>query len=91
MSIYAGVSAVTLQTWLTEAQTALHELVILKRTVNVAIGDKRVAFAFSASGVADLKTHIRGLQTAIAIAQGTSTGSPYSVATWNRVTSGSEW
>lgn len=91
MSIYAGVATATLQSWLTEAQTAFHELVVLKRTVNVAIGDKRVAFAFSASGVADLKAHIRGLQTAIAIAQGSSTGSPYSVATWNRVSGGGEW
>lgn len=91
MSIYAGVATATLQTWLTEAQTALHELLVLKRAVNVAIGDKRVSFAFSASGVADLKAHIRGLQVAISIAQGTSTGSPYSVATWNRVSSGSEY
>lgn len=91
MSIYAGASVATLQSWLTEAQTALHELVVLKRTVNVSIGDKRVAFAFSASGVADLKAHIRGLQTAIAIAQGAATGSPYSVATWNRVSGGGEW
>jgi hypothetical protein len=82
MSIYAGIATATLQTWLAEAQTAFHALSIGKQTVSLSIGDKRVAF--TAAEVPKLRAYISQLQTAIAINQGTSTGKPYSVATWTR-------
>jgi hypothetical protein len=82
MNVYAGIATTTLQTWLTEAQSAYHALSIGKQTVSLSIGDKRVAF--TAAEVPQLRNHINQLQTAIAINQGTSTGKPYSVATWTR-------
>ncbi|MDS4030920.1 MAG: gpW family head-tail joining protein, partial [Candidatus Contendobacter sp.] len=72
----------TLTTWLSEAQTALHEVSIGKRTVTLALGDKRVSF--SPADVRALRAHISQIQTAIAIATGNTTGSPVSVATWTR-------
>jgi len=82
MNVYAGISLATLNTWLTEAQSAYHALSIGKQTVSLSIGDKRVAF--TAAEVPQLRSYISQLQTAIAINQGTSTGKPYSVATWTR-------
>jgi len=81
-SIFSGIATATLQTWLTDAQTALHEVSIGKRTVTLALGDKRVSF--SPADVRALRAHIAQIQTAIAIATGNPTGSPVSVATWTR-------
>lgn len=82
MALFTGVSTATLTTWLSEAQTALHEVSIGKRTVTLALGDKRVSF--SPADVRALRAHISQIQTAIAIATGNTTGSPVSVATWTR-------
>jgi len=82
MNVYAGISLATLTTWLTEAQSAYHALSIGKQTVSLSIGDKRVAF--TAAEVPQLRNYINQLQTAIAINTGTSTGKPYSSATWTR-------
>ena len=82
MNVYAGISLATLNTWLTEAQSAYHALSIGKQTVSLSIGDKRVAF--TAAEVTQLRNYINQLQTAIAINTGTSTGKPYSSATWTR-------
>jgi len=82
MNVYAGISLATLNTWLTEAQSAYHALSIGKQTVSLSIGDKRVAF--TAAEVPQLRNYINQLQTAIAINTGTSTGKPYSSATWTR-------
>ena len=82
MSLFTGVSTATLTVWLSEAQTALHEVSIGKRTVTLALGDKRVSF--SPADVRALRAHIAQIQTAIAIATGNTTGSPVSVATWTR-------
>lgn len=82
MSIYTGIATTTLQTWLTEAQTAYHALAIGKSSASLSLGDKRVAF--TAAEIPALRAHIASLQTAIAVNTGTSTGQPYSVATWTR-------
>lgn len=82
MSLFSGVSTATLTTWLSEAQTALHEVSIGKRTVTLALGDKRVSF--SPADVRALRAHIAQIQTAIAIATGSTSASPVSVATWTR-------
>jgi len=82
MNVYAGISLATLNTWLTEAQSAYHALSIGKQTVSLSIGDKRVAF--TAAEVTQLRNYINQLQIAIAINTGTSTGKPYSSATWTR-------
>lgn len=82
MSIFAGIAVETLNTWLTEAQTALQKLAIGAQTVSLAYGDKRVAF--TPAQVKQLKAHIHSLQVAIAVAQGNTTPKPYKVATWTR-------
>lgn len=82
MSLFSGVSLATLNTWLTEAQTALHEVIVGQRTVSLALGDKRIAFG--PADVRALRAHISQIQTAIAILSGSNTGSPVSVATWTR-------
>lgn len=82
MSLFSGVSTVTLQGWLTEAQTALHEVSVGKRTVSLALGDKRLQFG--PADIRALRAHISQLQVAIAIATGASSASPMSVATWTR-------
>lgn len=82
MSIFSGIPVATLQSWLSDAQTALQELAIGKRTVSISTGDKRISF--SPAELPRLKAYIGQLQTAIADAQGSTTTGPYSVATWTR-------
>jgi len=82
MSLFDGVSLATLNTWLTEAQIALHEVAVGKRTVSLSLGDKRITFG--PADIRALRAHISQIQTAIAINRGTATGSPVSVATWTR-------
>lgn len=82
MSIFTGIPVATLQTWLSDAQTAMQELAIGKRAVTIAIGDKRLSF--SPAELPRLKSYICQLQAAIAEATGAATGQPYSVATWTR-------
>lgn len=82
MSLFTGVSVATLQGWLVEAQLALHEVATGKRTVTLALADKRIQFG--PADVRNLRSHIAQLQTAIAVATGSSSASPVSVATWTR-------
>lgn len=83
MSEFTGVATVTLQTWLTAAQTALQSLSIGAQVVSVSTADgKRVSFTAADSD--KLRRYILRLQQAIAIAQGTTSSLPYSVATWTR-------
>lgn len=84
MSIYAGIPVATLQTRLTEAQTAYHALQTGQQVVSLGSGDKRLSFTAAESD--KLARYIRELQTAIAIAQGSTTDprSRPAVATWTR-------
>lgn len=82
MSAFDGVTLATLNTWLSEAQTALHEVAVGKRTVSLSLGDKRIAFG--PADIRALRAHISQLQVAIAVLGGTATSSPVSVATWTR-------
>lgn len=82
MGIFDGVSVSTLNTWLGEAQTALHKLSIGAQVVSVRTGDKSVTFTAGETG--KLQSYIRSIQTAIAVAEGGPTPKPYSVATWTR-------
>lgn len=84
MSLYAGIPLTTLRLWLTEALTAYHQLQTGQKTVLVQLGDKQVRYGNAPDQVAQLRIHIRDLNTAIAIATGnTGSGRP-AVATWNR-------
>lgn len=82
MSEFTGISVSTLNTWLTEAQTALHDLSVGKKVVQVGSGDKQMSF--TAANVRQLRSYIARLQTAIAVAGGETLAQPYSVATWTR-------
>ena len=82
MSEFDGIALVTLNTWLSEAQTALHELSVGKKTVSVSMGDKRVSFGLAE--VRQLRAYIGRLQIELAIRAGGSAATPYSVATWER-------
>ena len=85
MSIYDGISTATLQTRLVEAQDALHALLVGTKTVSLSLGDKRLTFANAPDQIAKLTSYIAQLQTAIAIAQGTTPANTFtSVATWTR-------
>ena len=81
-SIFSGISTATLQGWLTDAQNALQQLALGKQVVRVATSDGK-SISFTAGDVDKLKQHIRTLQSAIAINDGSSS-LPYSVATWTR-------
>ena len=83
MSIYTGISLAVLQTRLTEAQDAYHDLNTGAQTVSLSTGDKR--FAFTAAEVDKLARYIRELQSAIAIQQGgIDPRARPSIATWTR-------
>lgn len=84
MSIYSGISPATLASWLSEAQTAYHELITGTLVVSVSLGDQRLAF--NQAQAPALAAHIRSIQTAIAIASGTTSAARPAVATWNRTT-----
>jgi len=83
MNEFSGIATATLQTWLTDAQTAMQSLALGKQTVSISTADgKRISF--TAADLDKLRRYIYRLQTAIAIATGETTGLPYSVATWTR-------
>lgn len=82
MSEFTGVSLITLNARLTEAQTALHDLSVGKKTVSIGTGDKRISF--TPADVRQLRAYIGRLQLEIAIRAGGSAAQPYSVATWTR-------
>ena len=85
MNEFTGVSSATLSLWLTEAQTALHDLSVGKKVVTIASADgKRISF--TPSETKELRSYILRLQRAISIATGntSNSGLPYSEATWTR-------
>ena len=83
MNEFSGIATATLQSWLSEAQTAMHDLAIGKKTVSIATADgKRISF--TPSELPELRKYILRLQAAISIASGQSSGQPYSVAVWTR-------
>jgi L,D-peptidoglycan transpeptidase YkuD (ErfK/YbiS/YcfS/YnhG family) len=82
MSEFTGISIVTLNARLTEAQTALHDLSVGKKVVKIGTADKQLAF--TQADVRQLRAYIGRLQMEIAIRAGQSTTMPYSVATWTR-------
>jgi hypothetical protein len=83
MSIYSGIPVSTLSARLSEAQTALHELQVGKKTVSIGVGDKKITF--TAADTRRLASYISQLQQAISVAEGNSASSGlYSVATWTR-------
>lgn len=83
MNLFSGVSASTLATWLSESQAAYHALNSGQQVVSLSYGDKRLSFT---PAEADrLARYIREIQTAIAIAQGsTDPRARPSIATWTR-------
>ena len=82
MSEFTGISLATLNTWLTEAQLALHDLSVGKKVVKIGTGDKQLSF--SQADVRQLRQYISRLQMEIAIRAGQTTATPYSIATWTR-------
>jgi len=85
MSEFSGIPVLTLNAWLTEAQTALHALAIGGKVVTIASADgKRISF--TPAEVASLRSYVLRLQRAISVATGntSNSGLPYSVATWTR-------
>jgi hypothetical protein len=83
MSEFSGIATATLRTWLTDAQTAMQSLALGKQTVAIATADGK-SIRFTAAELPQLRSYIVRLQRAIAIADGTTTGNPWAVATWTR-------
>jgi hypothetical protein len=83
MNEFFGVPTATLRTWLTDGQAAMQSLALGKQVVRIQTADGKTV-AFTAADLDKLRSYLRRLQLAIAIADGTSTGQPYSVATWTR-------
>jgi hypothetical protein len=82
MNEFSGIATATLQTWLTDAQTAMQSLALGKQVVRIQTGEKSISF--TQADLDKLRRYIYRLQTAIAIATGETTSLPYSVATWTR-------
>jgi len=82
MSEFTGVALATLNTRLTEAQTALHDLTVGKKVVKIGAGDKQLSF--TQADIRQLRSYVGRLQLEIAIRAGQTTAQPYSVATWTR-------
>ena len=85
MNEFSGIPSATLSIWLTEAQTALHDLSVGKKVVTIASVDgKRISF--TPAEVDSLRSYCLRLQRAISVATGntSNSGKPYSVATWVR-------
>lgn len=82
MNEFSGIATATLQTWLTDAQTAMQSLALGKQVVRIQTGEKSISF--TQADLDKLRSYIYRLQSAIAIATGGTTSLPYSVATWTR-------
>jgi hypothetical protein len=83
MNEFSGISTATLRTWLIDGQAAMQQLALGKQTVAVATADGK-SIRFTPGDMDKLRSYLRRLQTAISIAEGTSSGQPWSVATWTR-------
>jgi len=82
MSEFTGISLATLNTWLTEAQLALHDLSVGKKVVKIGTADKQLTF--TQADIRQLRSYVGRLQTEIAVRGGQSAAQPYAVATWVR-------
>lgn len=82
MSEFTGISLATLNTWLTEAQLALHDLSVGKKVVKIGSSDKQLTF--TQADIRQLRSYVGRLQMEIAIRAGQTTATPYSIATWTR-------
>jgi hypothetical protein len=67
--VFAGIPTATLQQWLAEAQQALHELKVGKKTVTLSYssGDGMKSASFSRTSAQQLMDHINELQRALGI------------------------
>ncbi len=83
MALFTGISLSDLRTYRSEAQVALHQVLILKRVARITTADGKTV-GFGPTDIAQLRSYLHSLDQAIAILEGTTTGSPYSVATWTR-------
>lgn len=83
MSEFTGVATATLRTWLTDAQSAMQSLAMGKQVAAIATADGK-SIRFTPAELPQLRSYITRLQRAIAIADGTTTGQPWAVATWTR-------
>ncbi len=82
MSEFTGVALATLNSWLAEAQTALHQLNVGTRVVRIGSADKQLSF--TQADIRQLRAYVGRLQIEIAIRAGQGAATPYSVATWTR-------
>jgi hypothetical protein len=82
MNEFSGIATATLQSWLSDAQTAMQQLALGKQVVRIQTGEK--SLSFTQADLDKLRRYIYRLQTAISIATGATTGQPYSVAVWTR-------
>lgn len=82
MALYSDLSVTTLQTYLTEAETAYHALSIGKKVVSLSSANGE-RIAFTPTEIPRLRAYVNELRRAIAIKNG-STISSHSVATWTR-------
>ncbi len=82
MSEFTGIALATLNTWLTEAQLALHDLSVGKKVVKIGNADKQISF--TQADIRQLRAYIGRLQMEIAVRGGQSTAQPYAIATWVR-------
>ena len=84
MALFTDIPLATLKTYRSEAQTALHQILTLKRVARITTADGKTV-AFGPSDIAQLRSYLHSLDTAISILSGTTgAGLPYSVATWTR-------
>lgn len=73
-----------MRTYRSEAQTALHQVLTLKRVSRITTADGKTV-AFGPTDIAQLRSYLHSLDRSIAILEGTAgAGSPYSVAKWTR-------
>jgi hypothetical protein len=83
MNEFSGISTATLRTWLIDGQAAMQQLSLGKQVVAIGTADGKT-LRFTPGDLDKLRSYLRRLQVAISIAEGTSSGQPYSVATWTR-------
>jgi hypothetical protein len=83
MNEFTGISVVTLQEHLVEAQDALHKVATQKAIVTIVTADGK-RLNFSPVELPQLRRYILRLQMAIAIANGQTVSAPFGVATWTR-------
>lgn len=71
-AVLVGVEPATLQAWLTDAQTALHQMMLSNQPQSVTYGqgDGQKTVTFNRSSVASLQSWIGMLQQALGVTRG---------------------